>query len=110
MTSNHDEFGLVGRRLEDRYDIERVVAAGGFGTVYLARHRALRTPVAIKVLRAPAHLGDAVRDEFARRFLEEAQTVAKLQHPAVVRAVDFGVAAMPTGETAPWMALEWVEG
>ncbi len=107
---NIDEFGLVGRRIEDRYDVETVVAAGGFGTVYLGRHRALRTPVAIKVLRIPTHLGEASRVEFAQRFLAEAQTIAQLQHPAVVRAVDFGVSPMPSGESVPWMALEWVDG
>ncbi|MFO0653344.1 MAG: serine/threonine-protein kinase, partial [Polyangiales bacterium] len=107
---NIDEFGLVGRRIEERYDVELVVAAGGFGTVYLGRHRALRTPVAIKVLRIPTHLGDAARVEFAQRFLAEAQTIGQLQHPAVVRAVDFGVSAMPSGESVPWMALEWVDG
>ena len=105
-----DEFGLVGQRVEERYDIERVVAAGGFGTVYFGRHRALRTAVAIKVLRIPKDLTEAERRDFAQRFLAEAQTLAQLQHPAVVRASDFGVSPMPNGQTAPWMALEWVDG
>ena len=86
------------------------LAAGGFGTVYFGRHRALRTAVAIKVLRIPKDLTEAERRDFAQRFLAEAQTLAQLQHPAVVRASDFGVSPMPNGQTAPWMALEWVDG
>ncbi len=105
-----DEFNLAGQRLEGRYDVERVVAAGGFGVVYFARHRALKSPVAVKVLRMPTDLSAAEQKDFAQRFLAEAQTLASLLHPAVVRAVDFGVADMPDGKTAPWTALEWVEG
>ncbi len=110
MATASDEFNLAGQRLEGRYDVERVVAAGGFGVVYFARHRALKSPVAVKVLRMPTDLSAAEQKDFAQRFLAEAQTLASLQHPAVVRAVDFGVADMPDGKTAPWTALEWVEG
>lgn len=105
-----DEFGLTGQRLEDRYSIERVVAAGGFGTVYFGQHRALGVPVAIKVLRIPEELSEAARGEFAQLFLAEARTIARLHHPAVVRALDFGVSSMPSGQMAPWMALEWIDG
>ncbi len=105
-----DEFALVGQRLDGRYDVERVVAAGGFGVVYFGHHRALRSAVAVKVLRMPPKLTEAEQQDFAQRFLAEAQTLAQLQHPAVVRALDFGVCAMPNGVTAPWAALEWVDG
>ncbi len=105
-----DEFQLAGQRIDERYEVERVVAAGGFGTVYFGRHRALRTPVAVKVLRIPKEFSDEAQRDFAQRFLAEARTLAQLQHPAVVKALDFGVSPMPSGKTAPWMALEWVEG
>jgi serine/threonine protein kinase len=49
-TPPNDQFRLVGTRLDD-YDVERVVAAGGFGIVYFARHHALGRSVAIKVLK-----------------------------------------------------------
>jgi len=105
-----DEFSLTGRRIDERYEVERVVAAGGFGTVYYGHHRALQNPVAVKVLRVPANLTAAEQHEFAQHFLAEARTLAALRHPAVVRALDFGVSPMPNGVTAPWAALEWVEG
>lgn len=48
-----DPFGLVGVRLENKYDIEAVVAEGGFGVVCRAVHRALQKAVAVKVLKVP---------------------------------------------------------
>jgi serine/threonine-protein kinase len=105
-----DRFGLAGQRLDNKYDVEGEVAEGGFGVVYRGKHRALQTSVAIKVLKMPAEFSEAARTEFAKKFLAEAQTLAQLQHPAIVRALDFGVSPMPSGETAPWMVLEWVEG
>lgn len=105
-----DEFQLAGRRIDERYEVVRPVAAGGFGVVYLGQHRALKSAVAVKVLRLPPKLTEAERREFAQKFLAEAQTIAGLQHPAVVRALDFGVSPMPAGQTAPWTVFEWVDG
>ena len=104
-----DPYGLVGRKLDGRYDVEAVVAEGGFGVVYRGRHPMLDRAVAIKVLR------DLDRDEDARRvfaesFLTEAKTIATLEHPAVVRVLDFGVTPVGRGPRTPWMVLEWVDG
>ena len=107
---SQDEFGLEGHKIEGRYEVDQRVAVGGFGVVYKGHHRALRTPVAIKVLKVPGELNEESQREFAKGFLAEAQTLAALKHPAVVRSLDFGVTVMPAGQNAPWMALEWVEG
>ncbi len=105
-----DAFGLVGRRLDGKYEVERVVAEGGFGVVYRATHCALQKQVAVKVLKVPSTLSDAARAEFLAKFALEARTIAKLEHPAIVRVMDFGASAMPRGEAAPWMVLEWLDG
>jgi serine/threonine protein kinase len=105
-----DPFGLVGARLDSRYEVGEVVAQGGFGVVYRAQHRELRKPVAIKVLKTPADLSPRQQADFLRRFQEEARTVAQLDHPHIVRVLDFGTSIMPSGARAPWMALEWLEG
>ena len=105
----YDLFGLVGRALDD-YDVERVVAAGGFGIVYFARHNILKQPVAIKVMKVPPGLTEADRATFLKLFLEEAQTIAALKHPAIVGVQSFKVSPMPAGGQAPWMALDWIEG
>ena len=105
-----DVFGLVGGTLDGKYDVERVVAEGGFGVVYRATHCGLRRPVAIKVLKVPENLDVALRGVFAETFAQEARLIAGLDHPAAVRVLDFGVGAMPSGAAVPWMALEWIEG
>lgn len=105
-----DPFGLVGARLDSRYDVVNVVAQGGFGVVYRAQHRELRKPVAIKVLKTPPELTQRQQNDFLLRFSDEARTVAQLDHAHVVRVLDFGTSIMPSGAKAPWMALEWLEG
>ncbi len=110
MTAPADFFGLVGVTLDGKYDVERVVAEGGFGVVYRATHCGLRRPVAIKVLRTPAHLDAAPRAPFLEKFAPEARLIADLDHPAIVRVLDFGVGPVPNGEVAPWMVLEWLDG
>jgi len=106
----NDPFGLVGVRLENKYDIEAVVAEGGFGVVYRAVHRALQKAVAVKVLKVPEALNESLRREFLEKFAQEARIVAQFEHPAIVRVLDFGASPMPRGESAPWVVLEWLHG
>ncbi len=110
MTGGEDLFGLVGYQLEGKYAVDMAVARGGFGVVYRARHIALLTQHAVKVLRVPPGLPAELHQRFLTQFVEEARIIAQFQHPAVVRVTDFGVSIMPTGEHAPWMVLEWIEG
>ncbi len=110
QTATPDTFGLVGTRLDGKYDVDAVVAEGGFGVVYRATHIALRKPVAVKVLKVPPELASPARKMFLDRFAQEAQTIAALDHPAIVRVMDFGASLMPQGEAAPWMVLEWLTG
>jgi len=87
--------------LRDRYEPERLLAEGGFGSVWLARQKALDRPVAVKTLHAEL----AGTDEQVQRFRDEARVTAALAHPGIVRLLDFGVDA-----AVPWMAFEYVEG
>ena len=104
-----DPFGLVGTLLERKIRVDRVVAAGGFGVVYAGHHLGLDAPVAIKVLRPSAH--GASWGEAVAQFLNEAKTIAKLRHPAVVASLDAGVARVESAaEGVPWIVLEWVDG
>jgi tetratricopeptide (TPR) repeat protein len=85
------------------YRIERALGSGGMGAVYLARRAddQFDKTVAIKVL--PSTLPAA--DE-RRRFLEERQILAGLEHPAIARLLDGGVS--PAGQ--PYFVLEYVQG
>jgi serine/threonine-protein kinase len=82
-----------------KYEHTRRLAAGGFGTVHLARHRDLDRPVAIKLLNR-----DALKDpESVERFMNEARITASLVHPHIVVLLDHGV-----DEGVPWIAYEYV--
>jgi serine/threonine protein kinase len=105
-----DPFGLRGSLLDGRFRIDREVAEGGFGVVYFATQIALDRPVAIKVLKTPSGFDEAAKAQFRDRFASEAKTIARIHHPHIVDVYDFGISTMPSGEVAPWMALEWLEG
>ena len=105
-----DAFRLTGTVFEGRFKIEREIAEGGFAVVYRARHLALDRPVALKVLKTPRDHGETSRAEFQARFAAEAKTIARLKHPNIVDVYDFAIGVMPNGESAPWMALEWLDG
>ncbi len=105
-----DPFGLVGTWLENKYDVQAVVAAGGFGVVYRAVHRTLHKPVAVKVLKVPEDVRAQSRKAVLDTFIQEARIVARMEHPAIVRVIDFGASPMADGESAPWMVLDWLQG
>jgi serine/threonine-protein kinase len=85
------------------YRILREIGHGGMGTVFLAEradHQYQKT-VALKLLR-----GWSAGDERAvRRFVEERQILATLDHPDIARLFDGGVS-----DGVPWFAMEYVEG
>src|SRR6516165_10582934 len=75
--------------LGERYEVQVEIARGGMGAVYRARDRTLQRDLAVKVL-LPQY---ADRPDIARRFLEEAQVAAQLQHPAIVPVHEMGTLA-----------------
>ncbi|GAA3179640.1 hypothetical protein GCM10010531_37100 [Blastococcus jejuensis] len=98
-----------GRRcLGDRYELDRLIAAGGMGQVWRAQDIALHRPVAVKVLRSE-YTGDPT---FVARFRAEAQHAAALSHPNIAAVFDYGEATAQdgTGETLAYLVMELVEG
>jgi serine/threonine-protein kinase len=85
------------------YVVEREIGRGGMGEVYLGRRAdsAYEGRVAIKVLPRTA-----AGPELARRFRQERQILASLDHPNVARLLDAGTSA--DGE--PFFVMEHVEG
>jgi tRNA A-37 threonylcarbamoyl transferase component Bud32 len=83
------------------YDILGVLGRGGMGVVYKARHQRLNRIVALKMILAGGHAGEA---ELAR-FRTEAEAVARLRHPGVVQIYDVGEHA-----GRPYLALEYCDG
>jgi tRNA A-37 threonylcarbamoyl transferase component Bud32 len=103
-------FGLAGALFEGRFQIEKRIAEGGFAVVYRAWQLTLERWVALKILKAPRSYDDIGRAEFRQKFADEAKTIARLRHPHIVDVYDFSVSTLASGELAPWMALEWLEG
>jgi serine/threonine protein kinase/tetratricopeptide (TPR) repeat protein len=92
---------LVGRRVGP-YEVQRHLAAGGMGDVYLAvRVDDYRQTVALKAVRGG--LGDA---ELRERFRTERQVLAGLNHPNVARLLDGGT----TEDGVLYFAMEYIDG
>lgn len=76
----------IGRRIADgKYIIESLIGSGATGSVYRATHRELRRTVAIKVLH-PHYQQDP---HFMTSFRGEALAASQLDHPNVMRVLDF---------------------
>jgi serine/threonine protein kinase len=84
-----------------RYRVLKALGHGGMGTVYLAEHLKMGRLVALKIIR-----GDLLdQPEAARRFNQEVQTAARLQHPNIVQAFDADQV-----EGLHFLVMEYVEG
>ncbi|MCC6671117.1 MAG: SUMF1/EgtB/PvdO family nonheme iron enzyme [Planctomycetes bacterium] len=86
------------------YRVLRCLGVGGIGVVYLAEQPNPRRAVAVKVLR-----DDAVTPEALRRFSREAEILARLSHPGIVRVVHAGQAGI-AGRDRPYYVMEYVAG
>jgi len=91
--------GLI---IADKYQLVRPLGSGGMGEVWVGHHLGLDIDVAVKFI------GDvgAPNSGLAERLLEEARNTARLGHPAIVRALDFG----HTGRGDPFIVLELLAG
>ena len=86
------------------YAVSRMLAEGGMGQVYRARHLKLDREVALKVIRP-----DRVSADLLARFQTEAKAVAKLDDPNIVQIYEVGEYD-EAGAKVPFLALEFVPG
>jgi predicted Ser/Thr protein kinase len=93
---------LVGRIIEGRYKIEKIIGKGGMGTVYACRHVVVGKVAAMKVLKTGVERSDGV----LQRFVREAQTANLLRSRHIVEVSDFG--QLPSG--AFFVVMELLEG
>lgn len=89
------------------YTLKEKIGEGGMGEVWLAQHRMLARPAAIKLIR-PEMLGDGNGDSrrLVRRFEREAQATAGLRSPNTVELYDFGV----TEDDTFYYVMEYLDG
>ncbi len=89
--------------VEERYRLDKRIAAGGVGQVWRATDLLLERPVAVKVLR-PEY---ADHPETLDRFRKEARNAGLLNHPHVAQVFDYG----PGGAGCPpYLVMEFVAG
>jgi len=91
---------LIGKTL-DRYKILSLLGEGGMGAVYKARDLTLQREVAIKIM----HSQFARQKNFQERFLQEARTAARLDHPGIVQVYDFSSA-----QSMLYIVMEFIPG
>lgn len=91
-------YNRVGQRLGS-YCVLRLLGQGGKASVYLGEHVSLGSHAALKVLHT--HLTEVDAEAFVR----EAQTLAHLSHPHIVRVLDFAVQ-----EGTPFLVMEYAPG
>jgi eukaryotic-like serine/threonine-protein kinase len=95
-----DPAEAVSAHLDD-YELLEELGRGGMGVVFKALQKGLKRLVAVKMLRT----GDASDEEERKRFENEAQSVARLQHPNIVQVYEVG-----ESDGRQFLALEFVEG
>lgn len=105
-SGGNDEFRLVGRVIDDKFRVERVLGEGGYGVVYAGTHLVLGLPVAIKCLK-PFGFTAEERAHGAEAFLREARILFTLGHPSIVRLYDVGI--IDEGKI-PYCVLELLTG
>ncbi|MFJ8359701.1 Stk1 family PASTA domain-containing Ser/Thr kinase [Streptomyces sp. NPDC093984] len=92
---------LVGQVLDGRYRVDARIAVGGMATVYRALDTRLDRVLALKVMH-PTLAADGL---FVERFIREAKSVARLDHPNVVQVFDQGADG-----SYVYLAMEYVAG
>jgi serine/threonine protein kinase len=78
-----------------------LIGRGGMGEVYRAQHPTLNRSVAIKIVSALA----TYNPDALKRFVREAQTIARLKHPNIITLHDMG-----EQDGKPYMVMEYIDG
>src|SRR5438552_19212022 len=81
------------------YEVLDKIAEGGMGSIYKARRRDTGALVAIKTI--PRNTNPVL----LKRFEQEFRAASRLDHPHVVRALEYGQA-----DDSPYLVMEYIEG
>lgn len=113
MNSNwedHSELRILKRSLINRYILLGPLGEGGFGKVFLLKDKKLGRKCALKVLNKPEldrleKKDKGCAEEIKSRFIYEAKSYAKCDHPNIVHIYDIG-----SEENVPYFIMKYVEG
>ena len=92
---------MIGRMLDNRYELLELIGSGGMAVVYKAMCHRLNRYVAVKIMRPEL----AKNEKFRRRFQTESQAIAKLSHPNIV-----GVYDVSRTDHVEYIVMELVDG
>jgi eukaryotic-like serine/threonine-protein kinase len=93
---------MIGRMIDDRYEVKKNIGEGGMGVIYLAIQHPIGRRVALKIL--STEFSDD--SHMMKRFLNEARIISTLKHPNTVSLVDFG--SLTGGRL--FIAMEYIGG
>jgi len=91
----------AGERIGDLYTVDKLIARGGFSSVYRGTRLSDQSQVAIKIL----ELDGKVEANWIERFAREARLISQLKHPSTIRILDFGQASRFL-----YIVMEFVKG
>jgi serine/threonine protein kinase/ABC-type branched-subunit amino acid transport system substrate-binding protein len=89
-----------------KYELQERLGRGGMGEVWKALDTQLQRHVAIKLIRAELQSDP----HFIMRFQREAQVVASLHHPNIIKIFDFQTSQSPEMDNTIYMVMDYVEG
>jgi serine/threonine-protein kinase len=116
---DHKELQSGATLQNGKYIIERTIGAGGFGITYYARHSGLNKYLAVKEFFLSGYsvrntyatsvqiqgISGDMYEKYRQKFIEEAQTLARLHHPNVVEVIDIF-----SENNTSYMVMPFVEG
>ena len=95
----------TGEIVGERYRVARLLGQGGMGAVYRAWDTRLNRPVALKEMIPQAGLDESTLNQLRRQFQQEAQVLATLNHPNLVRVTDYF-----SWNDNEYLVMDFVEG
>jgi len=99
---NNEKYAKnIGRILDNRYTLEKVIGEGSSAVVFQADDMRTGRPVAVKILK-PEHSSDI---KAVKRFENECKVISMLSHPSIVRVVDVSVTNSPK-----YIVMEYING
>lgn len=93
---------ILGNTIGGRFQVIKLLGSGGIGEVYMAEHKELCSPFAVKVLKRDL----ASNPEVIARFRREAIAAGRIQHRNIVYLTDFG--QLDDGRL--YLVMEYLEG
>ncbi|MEM9696638.1 MAG: serine/threonine-protein kinase, partial [Myxococcota bacterium] len=107
-----DPLELVGKIIDDKYEVVSLAGEGGFSAVYRGTHIVWNEPVAIKFFTLLVDAKEELRERLLQDFIQEGKLMSQLSShtAAIVQARDIGKIDRGEGDWLPYMVLEWLEG